>query len=64
MAKGQGGPASHSRGTKLPYWRTRHVDKRIEELKACWELCANSVRTYIAVFVLLYVKLMATLIAK
>ena len=35
MAKGQGGPASHSRGTKLPYWRTRHVDKRIErELKA------------------------------
>ena len=35
MAKGQGGPASHSRGTKLPCWRTRHVDKRIEmELKA------------------------------
>ena len=35
MAKGQGGPACHSRGTKLPFWRTRHVDKRIEkELKA------------------------------
>ena len=35
MAKGQGSPACHSRGTKLPFWRTRHVDKRIEkELKA------------------------------
>ena len=35
MAKGQGGPACHSRGSKLPFWRTRHVDKRIEkELKA------------------------------
>lgn len=35
MAKGQGGPACHSRGTKLPCWRTRHVDKRNEkELEA------------------------------
>ena len=35
MAKGQGGPACHPRGTKLPCWRTRHVDKRNEkELEA------------------------------